>query len=263
MPDENKKAGRIAVISGKGGVGKTVLTANLAAALAALGRRILVVDADLGLANLDIIMGLDPKFTIHDVFSGDRSLEDVVLRTNMGFDLLPAGSGFAEGAVLGGDLTEKMESLLSALESRYDVVLFDAGAGIGDVVLFFANLAHEILMVATPEPTSLTDCYAAIKLLKKVYGRSEFLLLVNQANPESPDKVGASVAGHLQRIASQFIESNGNEVAIHLIGAVPSDPAIPQSIQRRQLLSQFNPQAPAARRIQSLADALDKRPPRK
>jgi flagellar biosynthesis protein FlhG len=259
MLDENKKARRIAIISGKGGVGKTVITANLAAALSLNGRRILVVDADLGLANLDIIMGLDPKFTIQDILSGARTLDEVVLHTNKGFDLLPAGSGLSESAGLTNDLAEKVESFLGALECKYDMILFDGGAGIGDIVLFFANLAHEILMVVTPEPTSLTDCYATIKLLKKVHGRSEFLLLVNQANPGCPGRIGASVAGHLQRVISQFIESKDNAVTVHLIGSIPSDPAIPQSIQRRQLLAQYNPKAPAACLMNNLADALHRR----
>jgi len=152
-----------------------------------------------------------------------------------------------------------VESLLSALECGYDAILFDVGAGIGEIVLFFANLAHEILMVVTPEPTSLADCYATIKLLKKVHGRSEFLLLVNQANPGCPGQIGTSVANHLQRIISQFIESRGKEVSVQLIGSIPSDPAIPQSIQRRQLLAQFSPQAPSACLMNNLADALHKR----
>jgi flagellar biosynthesis protein FlhG len=259
MLDENQRARRIAILSGKGGVGKTVITANLAAALSLHGQRILVVDADLGLANLDIIMGLDPKFTIQDILSGAQTLDEVVLHTNKGFDLLPAGSGLSESAVLTTDLAEKVESFLSVLDCKYDMILFDGGAGIGNMVLFFANLAHEILMVVTPEPTSLTDCYATIKLLKKVHGRNEFLLLVNQANPSCPGQIGASVASHLQRVISQFIESNGNEVNVHLIGSIPSDPAIPQSIQRRQLLAQYSPQAPVTCLMNNLADALHRR----
>jgi flagellar biosynthesis protein FlhG len=259
MIAETKQARRIAIISGKGGVGKTVITANLAAALASKGQRILVVDADLGLANLDIILDLDPKFTIKEIFNGTRTPEEVILPTNKGFDLLPAGSGMAEGTVLTSDMAEKIESLLNELESRYDAILFDAGAGIGDVVLFFAKLSHEILLVVTPEPTSLTDCYATIKLLEQMHGRSEFLLLVNQANPGCPSQIGASVANHLQRVISQFIESKGKQVNVQLIGSIPSDSAIPMSIQRRQLLVHCNPQAPAASSMYNLADLLHKR----
>jgi flagellar biosynthesis protein FlhG len=257
MIDEKKRARRIAILSGKGGVGKTVITANLAAALSSKGQRILVVDADLGLANLDIILGLDPKFTIKEILNGAKIPEEVILHTDQGFDLLPAGSGMAEGTVLTLELAQKVESLLNELESRYDAILFDAGAGIGDVVLFFAKLAHEVLLVVTPEPTSLTDCYATIKLLSQMHGRSDFLLLVNQANP--PSQIGASVANHLQRVISQFIEPKGKQVNVQLIGSIPSDSAIPMSIQRRQLLAHCNPQAPAALSMHTLADLLHKR----
>jgi flagellar biosynthesis protein FlhG len=256
---DKRQARRIAIMSGKGGVGKTVITANLAAALASKGQRILIVDADLSLANLDIILGLDPKFTIKEILNGARTPEEVIMHTDKGFDLLPAGSGMAEGTVLTLELAQKVESLLNELEFRYDTILFDAGAGIGDVVLFFAKLADEILLVVTPEPTSLTDCYATIKLLKQMHGRSDFLLLVNQANPDSPNQIGTSVAKHLQQVISRFIEPKGRQVNVQLIGSIPSDSAIPASIQRRQLLAHCNPQSPAAASMCNLADLLHKR----
>jgi flagellar biosynthesis protein FlhG len=157
MVAEEKRARRIAVVSGKGGVGKTVITANLAAALSSGGHRVLIVDADLGLANLDVILGIAPQFTIQDVLQGNQTLDKVLLSTKKGFDLLPAGSGLPEGTKLTPTLSKGLESLLSSLDHRYDVILFDAGAGIGDVVMFFANLADEILLVVTPEPTSLME----------------------------------------------------------------------------------------------------------
>jgi flagellar biosynthesis protein FlhG len=257
MRAESKKARRIAVISGKGGVGKTVITANLAAGLAANGRRILVVDADLGLANLDIVLGLDPQFTLQDVFRGARKLDDVLLHTTKGFDLLPAGSGGPEAAAVSAMMAVQMESLLGTLETRYDVILFDAGAGIGEVVFFFAHLANEILLIATPEPTSLADCYATIKLLKQLHGRSEFLLVVNQANPGCPGQIGSSVANHLQKVISQFIQPKDNSpVNIKLLGSIPLDPAIPHAIKNRQLLKEISPQAPSTCQIKSIADLL-------
>lgn len=256
MIANQKKARRIAVISGKGGVGKTVLTANIAGALSSLGRRILVVDADLGLANLDIILGLDPKFTIQDVLHGKHTLEEVLLTTNRGFDLLPAGSGVPEGAVMTPAMAEKFELLLESLETKYDIILFDAGAGVGDVVLLFANLAHELILVVTPEPTSLMDAYATIKILNQSYQRSEFLLVVNQANPKYFDQVGTTVATHLQNISSRFLESP-SPVQIKLLGSIPQDPAIPNSIRHRQLVADISPQAPATFLLKNLACFLD------
>lgn len=251
----DKKARRIAVISGKGGVGKTVITANLAASLAAAGNRVLVLDADLGLANLDIILGLDPKRTIQDIFLGACRPDDVLIKTAKGFDLLPAGSGLQEYTVLSKNLSEKMETLLSELEDRYDIMLFDAGAGLGEVVLFFATLADRILVVVTPEPTSLMDAYASIKVLKLLYERNEFLLVVNQANPERPDQTGTFVAKHLQSVISKFVDASSSpSVYLQLIGSLPQDPAIPRSVRNRQLLSEIHPPAASAGYVNSIAN---------
>lgn len=258
MVANEKPARRIAVISGKGGVGKTVITANIAGALSSLGRRILVVDADLGLANLDIVLGLDPKFTLQDFLCGERTLEEILMPTTRGFDLLPAGSGIQEGTVFTPVMAEKIERVLVPLESQYDAILFDAGAGIGNVVLFFANLADEILLIVTPEPTSLMDAYATIKILSQQHDRSEFLLVVNQTNPRYSEQVGAAVASHLQNVSTRFLGSP-SPVRIELIGSIPQDPAIPNSIKQRQLLSEISPQAPAASLLNHLAGFLDTR----
>jgi flagellar biosynthesis protein FlhG len=258
MTNKEKPARRIAVVSGKGGVGKTVITANLAAALSSLGRRILVVDADLGLANLDIMLGLDPRLNIHDALRGICSPEDVLLSTSKGFDLLPAGSGLPQGAAYTSEFAGQFKSILASFDSRYDAILFDAGAGVGDVVLYFANLAHDILLVATPEPTSLMDAYATIKILHQFYERSEFLLIVNQANPDSFAQIGAEVAHHLQNVISKFLGSQ-NPIRLELMGCIPQDPAIPQAIRQRQLLREIHPHASATRLIRHIADSLDAR----
>jgi flagellar biosynthesis protein FlhG len=251
MVVEINTARRIAVVSGKGGVGKTVITANLAAALSSLGRRVLVVDADLGLANLDIMLGVDPQYTLHDVLHGSSPIEKIVLNTEKGFDLIPTGSGLLEGTVLTPAISEKIKSIFGSLERRYDLILFDAGAGIGDVVMFFANLAHEIIVVVTPEPTSLMDAYATIKILHQLHKRRRILLVVNQADPEIPVQIGEAVANHLQNVVSRFLGENGPQLI--LIGSLPEDPAIPHAIRQRQLLFEINPQAPSACEINNLA----------
>jgi flagellar biosynthesis protein FlhG len=256
VANKEKRARRIAVISGKGGVGKTVITANLAAALSLLGRRVLVVDADLGLANLDILLGLDPQYTIYDAFRGICSLEEVILPTSQGFDLIPAGSGLPEGTAYTSTFAKHFESILSSLDSRYDAILFDAGAGIGNVVLYFANLAHEILLVVTPEPTSLMDAYATIKILHQLHERHKFLLIVNQAAPDGSKQMGVAVADHLQKVISKFLGSP-NPIRLELIGCLPQDPAIPHSIRQRQLLRESNAQAPSTRLIHHFANFLD------
>jgi flagellar biosynthesis protein FlhG len=254
-----KKARRISIVSGKGGVGKSVITANLAAALSSSGRRILVVDADLGLANLDVILDIEPRFTIHDAIHGARTLEEVLVKTAYGFDLIPAGSGLAEGTMLTQAFAETIETFLRSFEDRYDAILFDSGAGIGDVVLFFANLAHEILLVVTPEPTSLMDAYATIKILNQFHGRKEFLLVVNQADPECSSQIGAAIAARLQSVASTYLETGDNPIRIELAGSIPIDPAIPYSVRQRQLLAETGPEAPSTYLLNHLADVLDTR----
>ena len=257
MGTKAKRAHRIAVVSGKGGVGKTVITANLAARLSATGLRVLVVDADLGLANLDILLDIEPEFTFLDALHGVQAPEKILVHTNKGFDLLPAGSGLTEGTKLTQILSEGFASILSAIENRYDIILFDAGAGCGDVVLFFANVADEILLVVTPEPTSLMDSYATLKILNQTYGRNEFLLIVNQASPGSFSRIGNSVAGHLQNVIARFIDSKGKKpVRVELIGSIPLDPAVPQSIRKRQLLSEMSPEAPFTHLLNNLADCI-------
>jgi flagellar biosynthesis protein FlhG len=257
MPVEGKKARRFAIISGKGGVGKTLITVNVAAALASAGSKTLVIDADLGLANLDVLLGITPRFTFHDVLSGKRSVEETLLHTKQGFDLLPAASGLPECTVLTQTLAEKVEPMLSNLESRYDTILFDAGAGIGEVVLFFANLAHEILIVVTPEATSMMDAYATMKVLRKIYGKTEFLLVVNQTNPSCPGPVGISVANHLKNVTDKFLTTDKNSpIHIQLIGSIPLDPIVPQAINRRQLLVDIQPQAPSTNLMNRLAESI-------
>ena len=171
----------IAVTSGKGGVGKTFISANLAAALTRHGLKVLVLDADLGLANLDVVLNLHPKITLHDVFTGRASLEEAVIEAPGGFSVLLAGSGMVEYSRLTPEVRNQFINVLQTLTPRFDVVLLDTGTGISDVVLFSVSLAAEVLIVATPEPTSLTDAYAAIKVLATQQKRQHLRLVVNQA----------------------------------------------------------------------------------
>ncbi len=256
--DHKKRARRIAVISGKGGVGKSFITANVAAALSLSGRKILVIDADLGLANLDIILGIEPKFTIFDALHGVKPAEEVVCPTLNGFDLIPAGSSIPEGTAFSEGMARRLEGVLAELEDRYDAILFDVGAGIGDVVMFFASLADDLLVIATPEPTSVMDAYATIKVLSQLHDKSEFLLVINQANPHRTKQVGDSLAEHLRAVASRYLES-ANPVRIELVVSIPADPTVPRTIRDRQLLLESNPDAPSAHPLSRLASYLDKR----
>lgn len=242
----------LAVTSGKGGVGKTFVTANLAAALAAQGQRVLVLDADLGLANLDVVLNLHPKLTLHDVFTDKATLDQAILPAPGGFSVLLAGSGMVEYSRLTPEVRDKLLHIIDLVKPRFDWVLLDTGAGISDVVLFAVSLATDVLVVATPEPTSLTDAYATIKVLAQQQERRQVGLLVNQANRPGEGKM---ICGQLQQVLQRFV-GTGQSFRLDLQGEVKSDQTVRQAVLKRQLLLEQYPGCEAAQGIKALAAKL-------
>ncbi len=247
----------IAVTSGKGGVGKTFMSANLAAALAERGQRVLVLDADLGLANLDVVLNLPPTTTLHDVFTGQAELEAAVLPAPGGFSVLLAGSGLVEYSHLSSDVRAQLLDIVAQMKPRFDVILLDTGAGISDVVLFAVAMADEVLLVATPDPTSITDAYATIKVLATQQGRRTIQLVVNQVG-----RVGAGrgICTQLQQVLDRFVSplltAPAGGVKLELVGEVPNDVAVREAILKRQLLLETAPGSAASVAIGRLADRL-------
>ncbi|MDP3652607.1 MAG: MinD/ParA family protein [Rhodoferax sp.] len=245
----------IAVTSGKGGVGKTFVSANLAAALAKRGHRVLVLDADLGLANLDVVLNLYPKVTLHDVFTGKAKLEEAIVRAPGGFSVLLAGSGMVEYSRLTTEVRDDFLRIISGLIPHYDVVLLDTGAGISDVVLFAVSLASEVIVVATPEPTSLTDAYATIKVLVGQQKRQNIRMVINQTARLGD---GRAITTQLQQVLDRFVTSEpGRPVRLIHMGDIPVDQAVRQAIMRRQLMMQSTPGCPAAMAISQLAAKIE------
>jgi flagellar biosynthesis protein FlhG len=241
----------IAVTSGKGGVGKTFVSANLAAALAKRGHRVLVLDADLGLANLDVVLNLYPKITLHDVFTGKAKLEEAIIRAPGGFSVLLAGSGMVEYSRLTPEVRDDFLRIMAGLVPHYDVVLLDTGAGISDVVLFAVSLASEVLVVATPEPTSLTDAYATIKVLAGQQKRKVIRMVINQTARLGD---GRAITTQLQQVLDRFVTSeDGKPLRLIHMGDIPADTSVRQAIMRRQLLMQTMPGCAAAMAISQLA----------
>ncbi len=246
----------LAVTSGKGGVGKTFVSANLAAALAKRGHRVLVLDADLGLANLDVVLNLHPKITLHDVFTGKAKLEDAILQAPGGFSVLLAGSGMVEYSRLTSEVRDEFLRIVNSLVPRYDVVLMDTGAGISDVVLFAVSMASEVLMVATPEPTSLTDAYATIKVLVGQQKRQTVRVIVNQTTRPGS---GQAITNQLQQVLDRFVVTEPDcPIRLVHLGDIPVDPEVRQAIMRRQLMMQTSPGCPAGQAITQLASVLEK-----
>jgi flagellar biosynthesis protein FlhG len=254
-PTRAKPVGKVlAITSGKGGVGKTFVSANLAAALAKRGNRVLVLDADLGLANLDVVLNLYPKVTLHDVFTGKAKLEDAIVRAPGGFSVLLAGSGMVEYSRLSSEVRDDFLRIMNGLTPHYDIVLLDTGAGISDVVLFAVSLASEVLVVATPEPTSLTDAYATIKVLAGQQKRQSIRLVVNQTARLGD---GRAITAQLQQVLDRFVPSEpGRQLRLIHMGDIPADPQVRMAIMRRQLLMQSMPGSPAALAVSQLAAKL-------
>lgn len=245
----------LAVTSGKGGVGKTFVSANLAAALAKRGHRVLVLDADLGLANLDVVLNLYPKVTLHDVFTGKAKLEDAIVRAPGGFSVLLAGSGMVEYSRLTPEVRDDFLRIMGGLVPHYDIVLLDTGAGISDVVLFAVSLASEVLVVATPEPTSLTDAYATIKVLVGQQKRQHIRMVINQTARLGD---GRAITTQLQQVLDRFVPAEpGRPLRLIHLGDIPSDPSVRQAVMRRQLLMQSMPGCAAAMAISQLAGKLE------
>ena len=244
----------MAVTSGKGGVGKTFVSANLAAALARNGRRVLVLDADLGLANLDVVLNLFPKITLHDVFTGKADLEKAILPAPGGFSVLLAGSGLVEYSRLTPEVRDKLLEVIEKVAPRFDRILLDTGAGISDVVLYAVSLADDVLVVATPEPTSLTDAYATIKVLAGMQGRRAIRLVVNQ-RPANSD--ARAVRAQLQQVIDRYVSPGLDApVTLELVGDLPVDAAVRDAVRRRQLLLEAYPGSPAAQAVTALAARL-------
>ena len=249
-----RRARVLAVTSGKGGVGKTFLSANLAAALVKRGKRVLVLDADLGLANLDVVLNLHPKTTLHDVFTGKATLEDAILAAPGGFSVLLAGSGLVEYSRLTPEVRDQLLRILDAVGPRFDHILLDTGAGISDVVLYAVSLADDVLVVATPEPTSMTDAYATIKVLATQQKRPKIGVVVNQVSRVGD---GRAICSQLQLVVDRFVSpllpEGGKPPVLDLLGDVPLDSSVREAVQKRRLLLELIPGCPATQSVEQIA----------
>lgn len=238
----------IAVSSGKGGVGKSNVVANVAVASARQGRKVLVMDADLALGNVDILLGLTPQYTIEDVLSGQRRLEDVLITGPEGIQLLPATSG---GQIFT-QLTHEQQLLLHTafLELPYtpDLLLIDCAAGISPNVLYFSLVAHDTVVVVSPDPTSLTDAYALIKILSTRHRLRTFRLLVNKVKHKQE---GHEVFRKFSLVTDRFLS-----VSLDYMGCIPSDEYVTMAVAQQRAVCDLYPRAPASRAFTSLVSML-------
>ncbi|GIV02862.1 MAG: ATPase [Fimbriimonadales bacterium] len=216
----------IAVTSGKGGVGKTNISSNLAIALAQQGHRVVVMDADLGLANLDVVLGTRAACTLQHVCSGEKRLREILTDGPGGIRFIAGGSGVQELINLTGNELEQFLAELAELESETDFLIFDTGAGVDESVMTFALAADEVLLVTTPDPASITDAYATAKL---IFANKPSALIRVVLNMVADEAHAQSVFARLQAIARQFLGKK-----LHLAGYVRQDPNVVQAIRRRE-----------------------------
>ena len=238
----------VALSSGKGGVGKTTLSVNLGMTLACMGRRVLVVDGDLGLANVDILLDIDVEANIRDVLDEGADPMSVVVEVEEGFSILPASSGVVEMVQLGADEQEAFEEVLRNLGKDFDLVLVDTAAGIGRDVLWFNTFVDQNVVVLTPDPTAVTDAYALMKVLRQEHDRGPFFCVVNNANTTEE---GERIARGITEVAERFLE-----VEVNVLGVVQSDDHVRAALRDKTPCVKKSPDCPMARELQVIAEAL-------
>ena len=242
----------IAVASGKGGVGKTNTVINLASSMAALGDRVMVLDADLGLGNLDVMLGLAPKYNLQHLFAGEKDLDDIIVEGPQGIKIIPAASGIQEVTHSGTREQRILMEQMNRFAGEIDFLFIDAAAGISDMVTSFVMAADAALVVATPEPTSMTDAYALMKVLCNRYGKKKFYLLLNQVSGESEAR---QVYNQLSRVGEKFLD-----ITLLFLGYVPKDANVPRAVCRQQAVVEYNPESPASRSFVEVARRLRRLP---
>ena len=245
----------IAVTSGKGGVGKTNIVGNLAIAFTRLGKKVLVLDADLGLANIDIIFGVHPLYNIGHVLSGEKELSEIIVEGPEGIKIIPAGSGFIDLAHLTEGQKLNLLSEFDELDDILDIFLIDTGAGISSNVIYFNLAADECIIVATSEPTSVTDAYAMMKVMVKHHGTRYFKLLVNMVKNAGEAKL---VHLNLSQVSDRFL----NGVMIDYVGYIPSDDLVKIAVQNRRTFMDLYPTAALSKKVEQIAISILEAPRR-
>jgi flagellar biosynthesis protein FlhG len=233
-----KIARTITITSGKGGVGKTSLVANMAICLAQAGQRVIILDADLGLANIDVVFGVRPKHSLMDVVNGDMNIDEIMIQGPNGIQIIAGGSGVSELAQLDTGKSQRLFNQLRFLEDKTDFLLIDTGAGISDNVISFCQAADQIVVITTTEPTAMADAYGIIKIISNRRPDSHVSVLVNRVDE---DAEGAAIHERLARVANEFLNFR-----IHHLGTLPQDRNMHLAVRQQTPLLLFSPMSPAA-----------------
>lgn len=242
----------IAVTGGKGGVGKTNVSVNLAVAMADAGKRVMLMDADLGLANIDVILGLHPDYDLSHVISGERTLEEVVLIGPSGIRVVPGASGVQQMAELSEAEHAGLIRAFSEIGSDLDVLIVDTAAGISDTVVSFSRAAQELIVVVCDEPASITDAYALIKLLNREYGVDRFRILANMTRSAQE---GVDLYNKMCRVTDRYLD-----VMLTYMGSIPYDEALRKAVRSQKTVVQAFPRSRITQIFKNLAKKADNWP---
>ncbi len=242
----------IAVTGGKGGVGKTNVSVNLAVAMADLGRRVMILDADLGLANIDVVLGLHPHYDLSHVLRGEKTLEEVVLEGPSGIKIVPAASGIRQMAELSPAEHAGLIRGFSDLSNDLDVLIVDTAAGISDTVISFSRAVQELIVVVCDEPASITDAYAIIKLLYREYGVNRFRVLANMTRSAQE---GRDLYNKMCRVTDKYLD-----VMLSYVGSIPYDESMRKAIKSQKPVVHAFPRSRAAQTLKNLAKKADNWP---
>ncbi|MDH5546490.1 MAG: MinD/ParA family protein [Gammaproteobacteria bacterium] len=242
----------IAVASGKGGVGKSNVSINLALAFQSMGREVMLLDADLGMANVDVLLGLHSPYNLQHVISGERSLSEIIVTGPLGLKVVPASSGTKAMAELDEIQSVGLIRAFSELHDRIDTLVIDTAAGISSSVVSFCRAAQEVLVVVCDEPASITDAYALIKLLSREYGVQRFHVLANMVNSVQE---GRELYEKLLKVSQRFLD-----VTLKYFGVMPFDPLLRKAIQRQKPVVEAYPRSKSAIAFKNLAQKADKWP---
>lgn len=238
----------ISITSGKGGVGKTSIVANLAVQMAKEGKKVLILDGDLGMANVDIMFNVRARRNIQDLVNGTAEIDDVLLEIGPNISLLPGGSGVADLQNLSVFSKQALLDRVSSLGHEYDVMLIDTAPGIDDNVLYLNSAAQEICVVVTPDPSSLADSYALIKVLHQKCRENRFSIICNQVKDEAD---GRKLFEKLDSVAAKFLY-----VSLDYLGSIPSDPILRQATRNQQIVSKSSVGAPSVSAFRELAQGF-------
>ena len=244
------KTRTISVTSGKGGVGKTTLVANLALNLSHAGKKVLILDGDLGMANVDILFGVKTEGSIHDIVSGRKEMKDILVEVSKDVFLIPGGSGVVDFNHMNHFERRAMMEAVSSLPMGFDYLLIDTAPGIAENVLFLNSAVQTVSVVITPEPASFADAYALIKVLNRQYKVNRFAIVCNEVRDEEE---GLSLFKRFNEVVNRFLY-----IGLDYLGSVPNDPVLRKANQLQRLIVRHDPAAESARAIRQLSLQIER-----